>query len=1065
LIKRVILTLALSLTVSVLVAAETLPENSKTQALGPLAYKLDDRLIPAINDLHTGKTTDALAATSIKSAHGRALAAAPAQHFAIHIDAVVTDALVKKIVATGATITGIAAQWNTIDAHATLSQIDALSNIAEIRTVRLQAGKRRRQQGSTGNAADTEINAAEVRTTFGVTGKNQIIGVMSDSAIDTSQVKGSSLAMSGTAPNIIVKGSVPQNTGDLPASFQVVDPGPGGGSDEGESMMELIYDLAPGASLAFASAGNTQTSAAVNLLALRTAAKCTVTVDDVAFLDEPYFQDGPWAQAISTNAANGVIHFSAWGNDGTNGVSQTYTPVNTGVTTDDKQMPPSGNDFHNWGIGGATPGFLPITLSPGDDLTVVLQWNQPYASYNLGAGSQADLDLFLYSSPAIGTPLAKSASPQGTAGAPKGDPFEILDYFNKGSSTVTVYLAINHFQGVRGNALRLLFTDSNLDMAFPMGGVNGQSAYGHPTNKDCVGVGAINFSDIQANNLKPESFSSLGGFGSNGIPFYFDNSGNLLPNAPVLRSGPDLASPDGVDTSFFKNFLGTSCSAPNACAVAALLLEAAPGTSPAMLTSVLKSSARDATGAPATTGPDGYTGFGLVDATVALKALVPPPVLTSPTTASGNVASFFSYTITATGFGTLNFSATNLPAGLSLNGATISGLPTTQGTFTSVSVSAANVVGTVTQTVTISIGPQLPVRVLSQVGATPNPVPSGATVTFSVDAVSDTQKTLTFMWDFGDGTSGSGSNTTHAYSIAGTFISTVTVSDGTVSVSSNVTVVVTPQATFVSQASATPGSAGVGQSVMFSAAATEGSISLTYKWDFGDGSSDSGANVSHAYNSPGTYTGTVTVTDAVGGTIQSSVMVTVKAPLVGTGKDSDGDGFSDSFELAVGSDPNDPSSTPLNGQPASTPLTLQASRTSIRLNFMRDGNDALSFSGTLPISAGFNANGQRVVIDLAGVANSFKLDSKGSAGRGTPNMFKLQFRSTRGTVAAQTAKFTVKFNKGSFASTLADSGLSSDPSTSGPVSVMITVLFNGSIYQTTQSLLYTNKTGKTGMAK
>ena len=1062
-VKQVLAILALSLAAGVLIAAEAPPENAKTQALGALAYRLDDRLIPAINDLHAGKTTDAQAATDVKTAHGRALAAAPAERFAIHLDAVVTPALLAQVTATGAAVTGVAAQWNTIDATATLTQIDALTGIAGIRAIHLQAGRRHRQQGTTGNAADSEINAAAVRSTFGVTGKNQKVGVMSDSVIDTSQVRGSSVSTSGTAPNITVSGSVPQNSGDLPPSFQVVDPGPGGGSDEGEAMMELIYDLAPGASLAFASAGNTQTAAATNLLALRTAAHCTVTVDDVAFLDEPYFQDGPWAQAISTNAANGVIHFSAWGNDGTNGVSQTYTPINTSMTADDKQVPPSGNDFHNWGIGGATPGFLPIHLSSGDDLTVVLQWNQPFSSYNLGAGSQADLDLFLYSSPAIGTPLAKAATAQGSAGAPKGDPVEILDYVNKGAAT-TVYLAINHFQGVRGNSLRLLFSDTNLDMTFPMGGVNGQSAYGHPTNKDCVGVGAMNFSDIQSNNLTPESFSSQGGFGSAGIPFYFDTAGNPLPNAPVLRSGPDLAAPDGVDTSFFKAFLGTSCAAPNACAVAALLLEAAPGTTPSALAAALKNNARDATGAPATPGPDAFTGYGLVDANAALRALVPPPVLTSPTTASGNVASFFSYTITATGFGTLTYSATNLPAGLTLNGATISGLPSAQGSFATVTVSAANVVGNATQTVTITIGAQQPVRVLSQVGATPNPVPAGVAVAFSVSAASDTQKPLTYTWTFGDGASGTGAAPTHTYSVGGTFIATVTVSDGSASVASSVTVVVTPQATFVSQASATPSTAGVGQSVLFSASATEGSLTLTYTWNFGDGNSDSGASVSHAYAAAGSYTATVTVTDATGGTIQSSVAVTVKAPLVGTGKDSDGDGFSDAFEIAVGSNPNDPTSTPLNGLPATTPQTLSASRTSIRLNFMRAGTDTISFMGTLPIPAGFNSTGQKVVVDVADVANAFQLDGKGSAGRGTSNLFKLQFRSSKGAVAAQTAKFTVKFNKGSFSSTLASSGLG-DPTTSGPVSVMITVLFNGSIFQTTQTLQYVNRTGKTATAK
>jgi hypothetical protein len=50
-------------------------------------------------------------------------------------------------------------------------------------------------------------------------------------------------------------------------------------------------------------------------------------------------------------------------------------------------------------------------------------------------------------------------------------------------------------------------------------------------------------------NLQAESYSSQGGLGAAGIPYYFDTSGNLLPNAPVLRSAPDLMAPDGCTTS------------------------------------------------------------------------------------------------------------------------------------------------------------------------------------------------------------------------------------------------------------------------------------------------------------------------------------------------------------------------------------------------------------------------------------------------------------------------------------------------------------------------------------
>ncbi|MGD0093004.1 MAG: S8 family serine peptidase, partial [Planctomycetota bacterium] len=602
-------------------AQEALPANAKAQNLGPLAYTLDARLIPAVNAVRAAASTDAQAALDIKSAHGRALApTAQAEHLAIRIDAPVNDALLAQIRAAGAVVTHSAPQWNTVCATATVSQIDALTRIEAVRSIMLQAGKRRHQQGSTANQGDGVMNADKVRATFGVTGKGQKIGVISDSVTDTSAVRGNSYKVSGSVPNAAVTGTVPQGTGDLPPSFQVVDFGPGQGTDEGELIMEVIYDVAPGAALAFASAGNDQTAMASNLLALRTEANCTITVDDIAFFDEPFFQDGPIAQAVTTNFNASVLLFSAIGNDGANGILTTYNPINS--TVDDLQDPPSGNCFHNWGIGTATPSFLPIFLPAGDELIVILQWNQPYQSYGLGSGSQADLDLYLYATNSTsGRVLSKSATPQGKAGSPSGDPYEIIDYVNMGGDR-TVYLALNHYQGVRGNVMRLVVSDvSGGTLSFPAGGVNGISAYGHPTTQACIGVGAIFWQDAQNNILRPESYSSEGGMGAAGVPYYFDTSGKALAGAPVTVSTPLIVAPDGVDTSLQTDFLGTSCAAPNAAAVAALLLQAAPGTSPAKLTAVLKSSATDCTAAPASPGPDAFTGWGLINALAAAQAL------------------------------------------------------------------------------------------------------------------------------------------------------------------------------------------------------------------------------------------------------------------------------------------------------------------------------------------------------------------------------------------------------------------------------------------------------------
>ena len=80
------------------------------------------------------------------------------------------------------------------------------------------------------------------------------------------------------------------------------------------------------------------------------------------------------------------------------------------------------------------------------------------------------------------------------------------------------------------------------------------------------------------------------------------------------------------------------------------------------------------------------------------------PSITSALTAGGMAGQAFTYTITATGTATITFNATNLPAGLTFSGNTISGTPTTAAT-TNVTLTADNNFGTDTKTLVITIAP------------------------------------------------------------------------------------------------------------------------------------------------------------------------------------------------------------------------------------------------------------------------------------------------------------------------------------------------------------------------
>ena len=96
-------------------------------------------------------------------------------------------------------------------------------------------------------------------------------------------------------------------TGDLPATAPgsgianvQVNPAIPGTGDEGTAMLEIIHDIAPGASLAFSGAPTTLDYInSVNWLA--NTAHCDVICDDIGLPGEPYFQDG--SAALTCEAA------------------------------------------------------------------------------------------------------------------------------------------------------------------------------------------------------------------------------------------------------------------------------------------------------------------------------------------------------------------------------------------------------------------------------------------------------------------------------------------------------------------------------------------------------------------------------------------------------------------------------------------------------------------------------------------------------------------------------------------------------------------------------------------
>ncbi len=154
--------------------------------------------------------------------------------------------------------------------------------------------------------------------------------------------------------------------------------------------------------------------------------------------------------------------------------------------------------------------------------------------------------------------------------------------------------------------------------------------------------------------------------------------------------------------------------------------------------------------------------------------------------------------------------------------------------------------------------PQVAVAVSST-----GPFHAGDTVNFSV---SGQGRDLSYDWDFGDSSNGSGQNVSHAYSALGSFNVTVTATDP-IGQRSSATTSVTVQAHVPVASFTFTASAGSFFDVSFDASASIADPSLTisnYHWDFGDGSTDDTTNSfdDHIYNGSGPYTVTLTITDS-----------------------------------------------------------------------------------------------------------------------------------------------------------------------------------------------------------
>ena len=532
----------------------------------------------------------------------------------------------------------------------------ALGSIKFIRTSRAQT-----HTGSITSQGDFVQHSDLLRASTlvpGLTGAGITVGVLSDSFACTTSIK-------SEAQDIA--------TNDLPANTQVLseynallsDPTApsacAGATDEGRGIAQIVYDVAPGTNIKFYTAFNGEADFAHGIEALQ-AAGAQIIDDDVGYFDEPTFQDGIVAQAVNTVTALGVAYFSSAGNSGRQAFEANWVDSGTvGVSGADN----AGEKLMSFtsADGKTTQNFLPLSVPSGfqEQSLQILQWDQPYTTGapNSG-GNTSSLDICLTDSTgAVIHNFCSGPTPVGT------DSVAITGLDTDG--TTTAYgVQVGLVAGTPPpNKIKIIFADDGGgSQASPAFATYSPTIQGHP---GAAGANAVGASYFRANpvclpaiypNYTLETYSSAGG-----DPILFDATGKALAT-PVTRQKPNFVAPDGGNTTFFAeilggradsilqcenapgtyNFFGTSAAAPHAAGIAALLLQAQPNATPALITQALQNATivgmavdSPATGQPVVQTAVNYdTGYGFVQADLALAQVLPLVTLSSNTLAFGD---------------------------------------------------------------------------------------------------------------------------------------------------------------------------------------------------------------------------------------------------------------------------------------------------------------------------------------------------------------------------------------------------------------------------------------------
>jgi hypothetical protein len=497
--------------------------------------------------------------------------------------------------------------------------------------------------GSVISQGVAQLNVPAARAAFGLRGAGETVGVISDS-FNTATTSPEKKPIATHAANDEASNDLPGPASSCVGQqvpVRVLEEGPSGSTDEGRAMLQVVHDVAPEAQLAFATAEGGELLLARNIERLAEpvvagGAGATVIVDDVAYLSEPFYQEGPVAVAIQKVTSEGVVYLTSAGNGNLveaksqNEIGSWEAPAYRATTC--PGVVKAQSDCMDFSPGSGVDNGFGMTVEAGETLVVDLQWAE--ARY----GVETDLNAYLLNKGGTEI-LAKETTKNGPGGSQ--EPLATLTWKNSGSSReVQLVIARGLTSPITAPRLKFLLVEDGQGVSatqYPRsegGDIVGPTIFGHAGAAAAITLGAINYAESSTAPSQPETYSSRGP-----VTHYFGPVTSVTPAAPLaapeeLRK-PNLTATDCGSTTFFAQFeagayffCGTSEAAPHAAGVAAVMRERNPVASPATISASMEASATKYT---VVTSPEAV-GAGLLNAAGALGVVgTPPPTPPTPT--------------------------------------------------------------------------------------------------------------------------------------------------------------------------------------------------------------------------------------------------------------------------------------------------------------------------------------------------------------------------------------------------------------------------------------------------